>query len=87
VSYKICLLPKKKIDTLESSSSTPLPFEPISLENPTATNPSFLLMATDSNATSISPHFTHNFQIKQSLAMLIIDNGSQNNLVAQDLVN
>jgi len=38
--------------------------------------PYFPLMATDSNATSISHLFTYNFQIKQSLAKLIIDDGS-----------
>jgi hypothetical protein len=43
-------------------------------------------MATDPQTSSPVPLFTHNFQIKQSLAMLILDNGSQKNLVAQDLV-
>ena len=51
-----------------------------------APDTSLLLMTTDSQNSSPMPLFTHNFQIKQSLATLIIDNGSQKNLVAQDLV-
>jgi len=33
------------------------------------------------------PLFTHNCQIKNSLALLIMDNGSQKNLVSQELVD
>jgi hypothetical protein len=40
----------------------------------------------DSNS-STQPLFTHNCQIKNALALLIMDNGSQKNLVSQDLVN
>jgi hypothetical protein len=48
-------------------------------------------MAIDSKNSSPAPLFTHNFQIKQSqikqsLGMLILDNGIQNNLVSHNLV-
>ena len=33
------------------------------------------------------PLFTHNYQIKDSLALLIMDNGSQKNLVSQEIVD
>jgi hypothetical protein len=62
------------------------PPELITLENPLEPDPSLLLMATDSQNSSPTPLFTHNSQIKQSLTTLILDNGSQKNLVAQDLV-
>jgi hypothetical protein len=50
-------------------------------------DPYFIFMDIDYNATSVAPVFTDNFQIKQSLATFTIDNGSQNNLVDQYLVN
>jgi hypothetical protein len=49
--------------------------------------PSFIFMAINYNATLVGPIFIDSFQIKQCLATFIIDNGSQNNLVAQYLVN
>ena len=60
--------------------------EPIELDNPTEVDPSLLLMTTETTNSSI-PLFTHNCQIKQAMATLILDNGSQRNLVSQELVN
>jgi len=59
--------------------------EEVSLENPTQVDPSLTLMAHEES--SAHPLFTHNCQIKNSLALLIMDNGSQKNLVSQELVN
>ena len=36
---------------------------------------------------STQPLITHNFQIKNALALLIMDNGSQKNLLSQEIVN
>jgi hypothetical protein len=58
------------------------PLELIPLENPMKLNPSLMLMAIDSQNSSPTPFFTHNFQITQSMAMLILGNGIQKNLVA-----
>ena len=43
-------------------------------------------MIANATNTSVAPLFTHNCQIKHELATLILDNGSQKNLVSQDLV-
>lgn len=43
-------------------------------------------MAFDNDSSTPAPLFTHKCQIKNVLATLILDNGNQKNLVAQDLV-
>lgn len=57
-----------------------------SLNNPTKLNPSIILMNNNETNTPIAPLFTHNCQIKNELVSLILNNGSQKNIVAQDLV-
>jgi hypothetical protein len=57
------------------------------LENPTEVDPSLILMTQEDSNASTQPLFTHNCQIKNALALLIMDNGSQKNLVSQALVN
>jgi hypothetical protein len=61
--------------------------EEVPLENPTEVDPSSILMTQEDSNTSTQPLFTHNCQIKNTLALLIMDNGSQKNLVSQALVN
>jgi len=61
--------------------------EEVPLDNPTEVDPSLILMNTDEQNSSTQPLFTHNFQINNSLALLIVDNGSQKNLVSQELVD
>jgi hypothetical protein len=67
---------------------TEFPKQPefISLTNPTEVDPSLILMTTPELGHTSVPLFMHNNQIKHKLATLILDNGSQNNLVSQDLV-
>jgi hypothetical protein len=65
------------------SSANP---EVVSLDNPTKEDPSLILMKSNEAGTSIIPLFTHNCHIKHELATLIMDNGRQNNLISQDLV-
>ena len=60
--------------------------EVVSLDNPIEADPSLILMTANEPNTSNVPLFTHNCQIKHELATLIMDNGSQKNLVSQDLV-
>ena len=48
----------------------------VQLDNPTEVNPSLILMNTDEENASTQQLFTHNCQIKNSLALLIMDNGS-----------
>lgn len=60
--------------------------EVVYLENPIEADLSLILMTANESNTSNVPLFTHNYQIKHELATLIMDNGSQKNLVAQDLV-
>lgn len=43
-------------------------------------------MTTNESGIPVAPLFTHNCQIKHELVNLIVDNGSQKNLVAQGLV-
>jgi len=58
----------------------------VSLENPTEPDPSLVLMTTH-NPTSSSPLLlTHNCQIKNAIATLILDNDNQKNLVSHELV-
>ena len=74
-------------DTHEvSSSSSPPSPDLISLDNPTEADPFLFLMTSYQSSLSPAPLFTHDCQIKKSLATLILDNGSHKNLVAQDLV-
>ena len=61
--------------------------EEVPLDNPTEVDPSLILMNTDDKNSSIQPLFTHNFQIKNSLALLIMDNGNQKKLVSEELVD
>jgi hypothetical protein len=49
--------------------------------------PSLILITHEDLNSSTQPLFTHNYQIKNSLALLIMDNGSQKNLVSQYLVS
>jgi hypothetical protein len=70
----------------DTSSQTIDDTEIISLDNPTEFEPSLIRMTFEDSKSSPLPMFTHNFQIKQSLALLIMDNGSQKNLVSQKLV-
>jgi hypothetical protein len=60
--------------------------EVISLTNPTEADPSLILMTMPKPGHTNIPLFTHNCQIKHKLTTLILDNGSQKNLVSQDLV-
>jgi hypothetical protein len=65
--------------------TSPLP-KIVSLRKSTTINPSLLLM-TNANATSSSTLVsTHNCQIKDQLANMILNNGSQNNLMSQTFV-
>ena len=61
--------------------------EEVPLDKLTEVNPSLILMNTDEKNSSTQPLFTHNCQIKNSLALLIMDNNNQKNLVSQELVN
>jgi len=61
--------------------------EEVPLDNPTEVGTSLILMNTDDQKSSTKPLFTHNFLIDNSLALLIMDNGSQENLVSQELVD
>jgi hypothetical protein len=58
----------------------------ITLDNPMEPDPSLPLMTIDSQNYSPMPLFTHNLLINQSLAMIILDDGSQKNFFSQDLV-
>ena len=69
-----------------AQSSSPNHPEVVSLDNPIEVDPSLILMTANEPNTSNIPLFTHNCQIKHELATLIMDNGSQKNLVSQDLV-
>ena len=44
-------------------------------------------MTTEDPNSATQPLFIHNCQIKDSLALLIMDNGSHKNMVSQELVN
>jgi hypothetical protein len=72
------------------AEATPTEFpekpEIISLTNPTKVDPSLILMTTPEPNLHNVPLFTHNCQIKNDLATLILDNGSQRNLISQELV-
>jgi hypothetical protein len=70
---------------VNSTDLTELP-ETISLDNPTEADPSLILMTKPEPGHPNIPLFTHNCQIKTKLATLILDNGSQKNLISQDLV-
>jgi hypothetical protein len=59
----------------------------VPLDNSIEVDPSLILMTQEDWNTSTQPLFTHNCQIKNTLALLIMDNGSQKNLVSQALVN
>jgi hypothetical protein len=80
------LHPNKTLFAEVTQSDSPDPPEVVSLENPTEVDPSLILMTTNEHDTSFVPLFTHNCQIKHELATLILDNGSQKNLITQDLV-
>ena len=56
--------------------------EVVSLDNPIEADPSLILMTANEPNTSNVPLFTHNCQIKHELSTLIMDNGSQKNLVS-----
>jgi hypothetical protein len=71
-----------EITTTDSPDLT----ETISLDNPTKFDPSLILMTQPASGRTNIPLFTHNCQIKTKLATLILDNGSQKNLISQDLV-
>jgi hypothetical protein len=57
-----------------------------SLTNPTEVDPSLILMTTPKPNHHNVPLFTHNCQIKDELATLILDNDSQRNLISQDFI-
>jgi hypothetical protein len=61
--------------------------EEVPLDNPTEVDPSLILMTQEDLNASTQPLFTHNCQIKNALALMIMDNGSRKNLVSQDLFN
>jgi hypothetical protein len=61
--------------------------EEVPLENPTEVDPSLILIIEEDLNTSTQPLFSNNSQIKNALDLLIMDNGSQKNLVSQSLVN
>jgi hypothetical protein len=56
--------------------------EVVSLENPTQVDPSLIPMTANEPDTTNVPLFTHNFYIKHELTTLIMDNGSQKNLIS-----
>jgi hypothetical protein len=78
--------PNKTIFVEVAQCDFPNPLKVISLENPIEFDPSLILMNTNEYDTSSMPMCTHNCKIKHELATLILDNGSQKNLIAQDLV-
>eukprot|EP00253_Pinus_taeda_P008244 PITA_08244 len=80
------LRPQKTLFTEVEQPKATTPLPAISLKNPTEVDPSLILMTANAPNTSVTPLFTHNCQIKHELATLILDNGSQKNLVSQDLV-
>eukprot|EP00253_Pinus_taeda_P007128 PITA_07128 len=80
------LRPQKTLFTEVEQPKATTPLPAVSLENPTEVDPSLILMTANAPNTSVTPLFTHNCQIKHELATLILDNGSQKNLVSQDLV-
>ena len=65
-----------------TQSYSPDHLEVVSLDNPIEADPSLILMTANEPNTSNVPLFTHNCQIKHELATLIMDNGSQKNLVS-----
>jgi hypothetical protein len=70
------------------ATPTEFPEQPeiISLTNPTEVDPSLILMTTPEPNRHNVPLFTHNCQIKNDLTTLILDNGSQRNMISQELV-
>eukprot|EP00253_Pinus_taeda_P035363 PITA_35363 len=80
------LRPQKTLFTEVEQPKATTPLLVVSLENLTEVDPSLILMIDNATNTSVTPSFTHNCQIKHELATLILDNGSQKNLVSQDLV-
>lgn len=60
--------------------------EVVPLNNPPQVDPALILM-TSKHTKTPSYFFSHNCQIKQSLALMVMDNGSQKYLVSQDLVH
>jgi len=75
------------IDTTTPPVPTPMTINPIPLPNPTKLDPSFSIMTSTSSDLTPSTLFTHNCQIKHIITTLILDNGSQTSLVAQNLVD
>jgi len=72
---------------IEATTSQPMEdIEIVPLDNPTEVDPSLILMTSDHTKTP-SHLFSHNFQVRQSLALMVMDNGSQKNLISQDLVH
>ena len=52
--------------------------ETISLENPTEVDPSLILITQPASGRPNIPLVTHNYQIKNELSTLILNNGNQN---------
>jgi hypothetical protein len=66
---------------VNSTDLTELP-NTISLEKPTEANPSLILITKREPGHRNIPLFNQKFQIKTELAILILDNGIQNNLIS-----
>jgi hypothetical protein len=75
------LRPNKTLFTEVTQSDSRGPPEVVSLKNPIEVDPSLIMTTTNEHNTSYVPMFTHNFQTKHELATLILDNGSQTNLI------
>ena len=58
----------------------------VPLDNPTEVDPPLIIMTHEDSNSSTQPLFTHNCKIKNTLALLIMDNGIQENLVSEALV-
>jgi len=75
------------LETASPFVLTPATTDHISLPNLTEPNPTLLLMTSTLSVSTPPRLFTHNCQIKHIIATLVLNNGIQNNLVAQALVD
>jgi len=59
--------------------------EVVELTNPTELGPSLILLTSTTQTPFHIPLFSHRCQIKNVLATFILDNGSEKNLIFEDL--
>ena len=78
----INLHPHKTLFTQVEQPNATAPLPVVSLKNPTEVDLSLILMTTNATNTSVMPLFTHDCLIKYEFDTLILDNGSQKNLVS-----